>query len=307
MPMLDYYLDVFLSRGKRVFYGVTVGGGLALIVLTSWLWWHYSYLNPQNVYWAAISNNLATSGVTKKTTTAGTNSQIEQYDQITLGSQNLVRSVTTTNQTGAEATKVVTEAIGTPTDSFSRYTSISTNRKNSAGQPLNFEPAINKWSKLNASASGSGAFASAVFDAIPIANLTASQRADVMKSIRQGNTYKTDFTKVGKERKNSRLYYKYAVEIAPDKYVELLKQVDGFMGLNQLKNLDPAQYQGSAPVQLTVVIDAVGHQLATVTYSDNARQVDYSAWGVVGKIDVPKDTISQADLQTKLSEILNEK
>lgn len=303
--MVDEYLDRLLAGGKERFYGITVGGGVALLVFTGWLWWHYSYLNPRTVFWSAVNNNLVINGVTKHTTSGDSNTKLDQYDQISLGAHNLVRTVATSSQTGDQSITVMTEGIGTPQASYSRYTKIETNQKTSSGQLRDFKPVINQWGTQSTVSTNSGAFADAIFDAFPFANLSASQRQQVLASIKSDTVYTVDFTKVGKQRQAGHLYYTYAVALAPDKYVQLLKQVDGFMGLNQLKNLDPTQYQGSAPVPLSVKIDAFGHQLASVTYTGDARQETYSAWGAQIVPDIPSNVISQADLQTKLSAILN--
>ncbi|MEI7683263.1 MAG: hypothetical protein WCJ24_03115 [Candidatus Saccharibacteria bacterium] len=304
--MLDEYLERLLAGGRARFYGITVGGGTALLVLTGWLWWHYSYLNPQTVFWAAVNNNLVVSGVTKHTVSGNANAKLDQYDQLSLGAHNVVKTTTLSSQQGGDQKiKVASETIGTPEASFSRYTSIETNQRTPSGQPLNFKPVVGQWSKQSTANATSGVFADAIFDAFPFANFSASQREQVMNSIKNDKVYDVDFTKVAKNRQDGRLYYGYVASIAPDKYIQLIKQVDNLMGLNQLKNLDPVKYQGAQPIKLGVKIDAIGHQFATVTYIGNSRQIDYAEWGAQIIPDIPIKTITQADLQNKLSSILN--
>jgi hypothetical protein len=303
--MLNDYLERQLAAGKSRFYGITVGGGVLLLVFSGWLWWHYSYLNPQTVFWSAFNNNLVLTGVTKHTTSGDTNTKLDQFDQISLGAHNVVRTVATSTQNGANKNIVVTEGVGTPDAGYLRYAKIETSQKTTAGQPLNFKPVIGLWGQQSTATTTSSAFADAIFDAFPFANLSASQRQQVVASTKSEKVYDIDFTKVTKERQNGKLYYTYNVALSPDKYVQLLKQVDGFMGLNQLKNLDPTQYQGTAPVQLSVKLDAYGHQLAIVTYVGDARQEEYSAWGAQIIPDIPSGAISQTVLQTKLNGILS--
>ncbi|MEO5628028.1 MAG: hypothetical protein ABIQ89_04020 [Candidatus Saccharimonadales bacterium] len=304
--MLEYYLDRAQSRGQALFYGVTLGGGVVLLVLTTWLWWHFMYLNPQNVYWAAVKNNLVTSGVTKQTVSAVNSQKLDQYEQITLGSQNFVKTFATITQTEEPKSTVVTETLGTPQANFARYTKIETSQKSKDGQAADFKPVLNVWSKTELGGSASGMFATAIFDALPFAHLNGVQTKQVMHDIKNDQVYDVDFAKVSKERKDGRLYYTYNVGITSDKYIALLKKLDGMMGLNQLKELDPTQYQGGAPIQVKVTVDAVAHQLASLTYVDNNRTSNYSAYGVQRSFELPTKTISQEDLQAKLSGLLKE-
>lgn len=304
--MFDYYLDLALSWGKAVFYGVTLGVGTLLLFFTGWLWWHYNYLNPQTVFWASFNNNLIINGVTKHTVSQDNSGKLDQYDQLNLGAHNLVKTVSTvTQQNRASKSVVVTETIGVPEANFSRYTKIDTDQKTAAGNPLNFGKVLNVWSKQDLTAGGNGTFADAVFDVIPFSHLNASQRQQVIHDAQQNETYKIDFGAVSKARKNGRLYYGYEAEVAPDKFVTLIKQVDALMGLNQLKNLDPSQYQGGNPIKVRISIDARAHQLESITYTGTARQESYSAWGAQIITDLPGNTVTQANLQSKLNAILN--
>jgi hypothetical protein len=310
MTMLDTYLehlDNWLAYGRARFYGVTLGGGVLLFILAGWLWWHYAYLNPQNVFWAAVNNNLIVNGVTKHTVSQDNTGNLNQYDQIGLGAHNIVRSVATITQSPSDTTKstVVTETLGTPEANFARYTKIDTNQKSVAGQNLDFSKVVNQWSRQELGAGSNGAFADAIFDAIPLAHLNAQQRNQVVGDLKRNNTYNVDFARVEKKRNQGRLYYFYTALLAPDKYVVLLKQVDGLMGLNQLKNLDPSQYQNGPNIDLTIGVDAYGHQLQSVTYTGSNRHELYAAWGVSPSPILPNSTVSQAELQTKLNGILN--
>ena len=305
--MFDTYLDIAQSRGLAFFYGVTLGGGTLMILLMSWLWWHYSYLNPQTVFWSAVNNNLVVNGVTKHTASQDNTGKLEQYDQISLGAPNLVKSVATLTQTGANEQKnaVVTETLGTPSVNFSRYTKIETSAKTSNGKAPDFSKVVNQWSKQELGTSANGSFAEAIFDIIPFARLSAAQRHEVLNGMQRDNTYGIDFGAVQKARKDGRLFYGYDASIAPDKYVSLLKQVDSMMGLNQLKNLDPSQYQGSRPVQVKIIVDAAAHQLAALEYTGTQREVTYTAWGASRDGILPTNTISQADLQRRLNTVVN--
>lgn len=302
--MIDYYLERLQSRGQALFYGVTLGVGTLLLVFSGWLWWHYQHLNPENVFWSAVNNNLVISGVTKNTVSKNAAESLQEYEQISLGANNLVKSVTTNTQEGDNKTTVVTETIGTPNANFARYTKIETSQKTPDGKTIDFSPVLQQWSKAELGGMTSGNFATAIYDAIPFARFNFHQRQQIVKDIKDQQVYEIDFNKVTKERKDGRLYYTYDVGIVGDKYISLLKQVDAMMGLNQLKELDPAQYQGGAPIQAKITIDAVSQQLSSLTYVENNRTTSYSAWGAQTRFDVPDKTISQQELEAKLNGIL---
>ncbi len=305
--MLHIYLDRWLEYGRARFYGLTIGGGIVLCVLSSWLWWHYVYLNPQNVFWGAFNNNLIVHGVTKHTVSQTASGTLDEYDQIGLGAHNIVRSVGVMSQPATNDRKnmVVTESIGTPTANFARYTKIDTQQLSAQGKPLDFSGVLHVWSKQDVSKGGNGAFAEAIFAAIPFSYLNQSQRQQVIQTVQHEDTYGIDFAHVQKKRDKGHLYYLYDAALAPDKYVQLLKQVDSLMGLHQLNSLDPSQYQGGQPIQLKIMVDASAHQLASVTYVGNNRVEAYSGWGVAPSPSLPSQTISQAELQTKLNALMN--
>lgn len=304
--MLDDYLELLQSRGKKLFYGVTIGGGIVLCILTGWIWWHYHYLNPQNVFWGAVNNNLIINGVTKHTESDNQGEKLNQYEQITLGADNFVKTQVTRSQEDPKSL-IVTETLGTPDANFARYTKIETNEKSTNGQPLDFQPVLQNWSKTELGGQATeGSFATAIFDVLPFAHLNSQQRSQVIKSMKDSEVYTIDFNKVSKERKNGRLYYTYDTSINPGKYIALLKQVDSLMGLDQLKQLDPAEYQGGEPVQLKITVDARSRQLASLQYANNNSLIEYSAWGVSSKLELPEKVTSQTELQSKLNAILSQ-
>lgn len=303
--MLNDFLDRAQSRGPGWFYGVSLGGGVLLLIFTFWLWWHYFYLNPQNVFWSAVNNNLTISGVTKHTKSADESASIDQYEQISLGAQNVVRTVSTSTQEVPKST-VVKQTIGTPDANYIRYEKIDIEAKSKDGPKPDFSEISSKWGVSKTAETNSGAFVTALFfDLIPFGRLDAQQRQTVVGNMKNGEVYNIDFDKVAKERSGKgRLYYIYDASVSAGKYIDIIKQIDGYMGLNQLKQLDPSAEQTGVPLKVKIKIDAVSHQFSSVTYVDNNQTIDYSAWGAALKITIPEQTIQQAELQQQLNNIL---
>lgn len=304
--MLADYLEDLAYRAKAQYYAFTVGGGIILLGLTGWMWWHYHYLNPQTVFWGAVNNNLVVSGVTKHTTSQNEAGNLSQYDQISFGANNVVKTSSTVTQNPQDAQKsvVVTESIGMPTQNFARYTKIE--GSSTDGKKPDFGKILNVWSKQTVDQDNNGVFADAIFDAIPFALLSQKNRQDVVNSMQTNQVYDIDFSDVKKERKDGKLLYTYQAAIAADKYVAMLKQVDSLMGLKQLSVLDPSQYQGSQPIQVQFTVDAVGHQLAAVEYTGTNRKIAYSSWGVPLKLQLPDAKLTRSELQTKLNDAVGQ-
>ncbi|MEO8785341.1 MAG: hypothetical protein ABI221_03525 [Candidatus Saccharimonadales bacterium] len=281
--------------------------GVVLLLLAGWLWWSYGSVKSYDVFWGTINNSLATNAVSKQVSSSSGGTTIALSQQISLGGQNAVtsRSVITQGQ-GDQQTVVKTESIATPTTNYSRYTNITT-RQSKAAAVLNFKPILNIWGKEAVNASGNGSFAQAIFDIIPIADLQPAQRQAVVASMKTGNVYTVDYSAVKKHHQNGHLIYDYTLAIAPDGYVNILKQIDNDMNLNQLTNLDASQYQGAVAVKVTVSIDAHARQLVGLSFDGSNQTESFSNYGYAPTIQIPAKTVPLSQLQNQLAATLGSK
>jgi hypothetical protein len=304
--MADYYMEQLQQLDKPWFYRVAWIGGTALFILAGYLWWNVASVQPNNVFWGTINNNLVITGVTKKTITNEENGSLNQYQQVSLGSQNVIKTIATVEQkaTDAASTKVITESIATPNADFARYTSIQTSEKTPNNQPLDFGTALNVWSK-NEVAAGGGTFSEALYGLFPLSFIQGNQRQQIVKDMQKNKVYEIKPDSLKKHRQNGRLIYDYTIAVNPEQYVKSLKAVDAASGLNQLKDVDPSQYAGSQAVEVQVSIDAHAQQLVSITYPDNSRQEEYSGYGIFRPVTLPENAIKQTELQEKLNRILN--
>lgn len=264
-------------------------------------------IKPDRVFWGTINNNLIITGVTKQTQTKEESGSLEQTQQISLGAQNVVRTsgVVTQQPTDAAATTVHTETIGTPEADFARYTKIETNQKTSSNQDFNFGEALNMWSEQKIESGGSGSFGEALYGIIPVSFIQSSARNQIVNEMKSRNTYVVDYGSVKKRTENGRLIYDYSVKVDPQQYVVALKNIDKASGLNQLQQVDPSQYAGSQPVEISVSIDARAQQLVSISYPNSARTETYSGYGIFRPVELPQQTVPQAKLQEMLNKILN--
>lgn len=300
--MLRQWIDQRAGADPKRYYWVTVGGGVALLLFSGWVWWHFTYLNPENVFWGALQNNLQLSGVTKQVSSEE-NAKIEEYAQISLGSVNAVKSVASVTQN--DNFKVVTETVGTPNANYTRYTQIKTPQKKKDGQPLDFSKVVNRWGKLELGGQASSKFSEVLYSGIPVSRLNKQAAQAVLKTMKT-EVYQVDFAKVGKKRQQGRLEYEYKVKIAPASYVAMLKQLDALNNLKQMQQLDPAQYQGSEQIEITVVINAQGRQISRVTYDASGRQENYRAYGARPSWTVPETNLASRDLEQEVNQAFSE-
>jgi hypothetical protein len=123
--------------------------------------------------------------------------------------------------------------------------------------------------------------------------------------MKTGNVYTVNYAAIKKHRQNGHLIYDYDVQVAPDGYVNILKQIDGYMNLGQLANLDASQYQGSAAVKVTISIDAHARQLVALAFDGSNQTESFSSYGYAAPVQIPSKTVPLSQLQSQLSGLLN--
>lgn len=276
-----------------------------LIITTLWLvlagaaWWRVVYSDPRNVFEGMLQQNFATSGYTRTTDTSQQGVTSSEYAQLQTGKQTLVRTMTILKQQNDE---VITDAISTPENEFVRYTKINTSRKGEDGKELDFSSAINVWAKQESSGSNQAA-AQMLLGLFPMGNVPAEERKELLEFMKKNAVFTANFDKVKKETKNGRQVYTYEVQLMPQPYVDMLKRYGAAVGLNdQVKDLNPADYAGSAPTNLTVSVDVLSRHLKLVTFAGNdGRTEAYGGYGIRQDVQLPTQTITTSELQQRLS------
>jgi hypothetical protein len=286
------------------FYRLAWGGGALLLVLSAWLWWSFASVKPYDVFWGTINNSLATSAVSKQVVGSDSGAQISQKQHINLGRQKVVSSKTTIQQgSGQKQVTIQTESIATPTNTYSRYTSIKTQQTKN-GRALNFGPLYGVWGQQAADSSGNGLFAQAIYDIVPLANLLPSQRQTIIKGMKTDNVYTVDYNGVKKHRQKGRLVYDYSLSVAPAGFMNVLQHIDQLAGLQQLNKVDVSQYQGSHAIKVTVSVDARLRQLLSISYQGSSQTDHFLDYGQPHSVTIPTKTIPQSQLQERLNTLL---
>jgi len=293
-----------LQARERLVYLVGIGGGIALLLLAGFLWWHTTSVNPQRVFWGAIQNNFATQGVTLESTQQSSGSQTDQHIQLQFGTDPKGLSLTTLTQGKAV---VKTENLSTPAADYTRYEHIETDKKGKNGKPLDTSHILGVWAKSSTAASPDKQvpqlFSQVLLGlSVPFGNLSASQRQALMQEIHDDNLYNTSFQTVKKQQHNGRLQYVYSVNLQPILYLRFMKDYAKNMGLHELDKVDPNSYSGAKPLTLQWTIDAHSRQLVGVDYG-NGHKETYSGYGLSVQTAVPAHPISSAELQKRLSQV----
>lgn len=267
---------------------------------------------PTHVFWSMISNSLATrSFVTEINQSSGP----ESLKQLVHTDFRMAKSHSFT-QLKQEIGEVKTEIIGTRTADYTRYTSIVSDQKDAAGNPVDISGVLNVWAKSEDTAqtettnSGHQLYAQATLGTglpigsmpVPMGNFEPRDRQTLMERIRNENIYRPDFRNVKKERWDGRLVYVYDTTIQTILYVRLMQAVAKELGLTELDQVDANTYGSKATIKIRLGIDALSHRLASVDTGQGFTQ-NYRGYNVPLTIQVPENSLPAAELQRRLDEL----
>ncbi len=285
---------------------VIVMVGVVVLVASAIGWWRLVYSSPSNVFDRMLANSLSSPSVTKVVTQADESQNLNQTSALVTEPQQIVLARSVLGQTLDPDTTVTTESIGTPTTDFVRYTDIKTSQKNASGKAFDFSSVIGLWGKSDQNdPNGSDAqlFNQTVLGVVPVANVRQPLRAALLEEIKTNSVYKIDTGSVKRQLVNGRPVYTYDVTIVPVAYVTMLKNFARALGITQLEQVDPSQYENSAPLKFILDVDVWSGQLKKVAYGGSERTELYSAYGARSQIDLPATSIGVDELQTRLQQI----
>lgn len=297
---------------NKISHLVNKGGkGLSVIVVAAvlvlgasvWSWWHFVRSNPERTFYAAINNNLRTSGVSRQIEQGGAGQNLKQHIDVNTTAHHVAHGVTTINQSGAVDATIETETYSSPQTDYVRYTKIDTNQKNAKGKPIDFSKLVNIWGKSGAASFGQTTgqlYSESVLGVVPTGNMTASARTKLMEQIRSKKVYKYNEKKIEQVIRNGRPVYIYEVSVKPEPYVAMLKQFAQDIGMTQLDSVDPAQYKNAQPLKFKLTVDVWSRHLADIDYTGAGRNEKLGGYGVVRDVELPTKTIPMDKLQQKL-------
>jgi len=284
-----------------------IAGTLLLLICSVW-WWFAVYLGPKHVFWSMIHNSLSVSSVVLRTEQTSGGDSLKQLIHVDTAGADRAHSITTLKQNGTE---VKTEIIGTKDADYTRYVSINSNTKADTSKVKNVWSKSDGTRQTEAQSSTHQLYAQAVLGIglplgstpVPVGALTPKQRQTLYDLIRQERVYAPDYSTVKKERKHHRLLYTYDVKIQAILYVRMMQVFAKDLGLTELEAVNPNAYRDSPEITVSLTVDALSHQLASVNFTELNYSQRYESYGLPLTAEIPKHTISAAELQKRLSEI----
>lgn len=292
---------VSARSGRSSSLKILVGVGIFLFIISGAAWCLLVRNTPENTFEAMLDNGFRTASVTRQVEQVSSNQKMAQIVRIQNLSEHVAWGRTAISQDGG-ATKVVTESIGTPNADYVRYVQIQTEQKNQQGKELDFDSTLNVWGKNQSEAGGpiGDLYGDSSLGLFLFADLSASQRNQMLDLIEKNNVYETDYNSAKRIFKNGRPYYIYRVSIKPSAYIAMLKQFGIDTGLQQLSTLDPSAYEDAQPQVFDVAVDILSQRLTKVTTVSGNRQETYSGYGIIQEIKIPTDAIPLQELQERL-------
>ncbi len=296
-------------RGK---YLIRLFSILALIIFIcsgyAW-WWHSVRSNPERVFNAMLENNLKTTGVTDRLVASNGQQGLDQTIRLMTSPRHLAHAHTILSQSGSNAASVKTETIGTPTADYVRYLAVDTGASGGTGNKFDFSKVENLWGKA-AVAEGTEQtettgelYNQTVLAVVPIGNLPLKTRRALLDQIKSENVYTVDYSKVERTIRNGRPEYSYPVSIKADSYVGVLKSFARSLGLTNLERVDPSEYAGGEPIQITLGVDVWSQRLTRIEYDGGSRTETLSGFGGQINTVLPKETIPIEELQMRVQSL----
>lgn len=290
-----------MTKGQQQLIRIFFLLGAILFILSGYLFWTKIYINPERVFWATLNNNLATTSVTKQISDESSPG-VEQYLKIQLGGKSLVETTARAEQNGEIQES---QTISSPTTDYIRFTEFVTSQTDSSGKKLDLSSIVNVWAESKNETVSSQQFSRVIFDGLlPVANLTEKQRTTIMKDLQNVAVLDVDFSKVEKATKQGRTIYTYTVTKEAQGYIEMLKKLGSYVGLNDLSAVNTAQYADAPGTVIRVSIDAYARQLTDVTVEGGAFREQYSSYGVPISQAVPtKNLVSIEELRNRFNKL----
>jgi hypothetical protein len=282
-------------------YGRAIVIIVILLVAGVVVWWQSVYVSPQRIFADMLVNNLSTASVTKNLVSTTNGSTLTQRINQQLGSSNSSRWIVTVQQKSAAVT---TDSIGTTTAGYVRYTQITPVKNRQA-----VDNVLGVWAKstsANKTSTLPNLFANSLLDLNaapipPVGNPTPASRNAMIDYIKTQGVFTVDYSKVTKSVINGRQVENFPVSVKLAPYIRLMQAFANAYGLKQLDQLSASQYQSAAPVKITIAVDRLSHQMTRVSYPTTGFSETYTDYGVARNVTIPSKTITETDLQQRLS------
>lgn len=275
---------------------------VAVVVLAGslWGWWHVLRSDPEATLYGAIENSLRTPSVTRVIDQAANGQTFKQATAITVTPKPIVEG--RINYTGPNSV-VETETISSKNEEFTRYTVL---RRTGEGQKeLDYNGVLGVWGKTSSDETGqpSRLYGEAFLGALPtIGNMEPNARRNLMKMIRDNNTYQFDEKTLERKIVNGRPTYIYNITMPAIAYVKMVKEYGTYINRPGIESVDPEQYKDAEPLSFKMTVDVWGRHVTALEYPNNQGGETLGSYGVIRDVTLPKDFIPNEELQQKIQQ-----
>jgi hypothetical protein len=135
---------------------------------------------------------------------------------------------------------------------------------------------------------------------LPLANLPPDSARSIYNDMISRKMYTVDFRKTKKISYNYRSAYQYDVLIDVPAQIAVTKSLVTAMGLTPNAPEDPASYKGQT-ISVRIIIDKWSMRVAQILAPDGSTAQKYMGYNSIQDINVPKVTMTLAELQDRLS------
>jgi hypothetical protein len=295
------------SRASFKSFKVLVTGLLLLSIIllggAGYVWYKNILTDSDRVFYGMLSKSLQTDSVSRTVTQTSSLRNVTQTYNLTYRPTPIAESETTIEQVGEnrETNSVTTRSIGTKDVDYVQYTDIQIT--NVTGKPETKE-ILGQWAKRDKNTETGEApqlLSEALFMFVPFGNLASEKREELVSKMRENKSY--SFKEGKLEMSGLRPVMTYEVAIKPKALVEVLGAYVQETGIGDASQLDPASYEQAENVHVRITVDLLSRHLKEMTFIGDTRKETYSSYGVKRDIQLPKDTISISDLQTRLQKL----
>lgn len=274
---------------------------LVLFGVSGWFWWTRVFTDADRVFADMLAKNLSTQSVTRKVAQKDQSSSVDQTIYVSFRPPEIIsrtRSVLSEKGADRQTTTVTTETIGTKNDDFVRY--VSAEGTEDLAVAGNLDNVLGVWSKRSGDANfGGTAFLNeAAFSLVPFGNLSPEKRRELLNFINDKNVYQLSQAK--RSFVDGRYVYVYNVSVDPVALVESLAKYVELTGVGDVSQLNPASFEGAAPVNLTMTVDIASRQLLSLDFPATGRTETIESRGTYHEIELPENAIPFEELQNRL-------
>ena len=248
--------------------------------------------DPKQLFDNALNQNLSEKAVTCTVATSKSGTSQTLAVQLDLAGKTNARSVMTITTNGSS---VQTEEIVVKAGDYLRYTKVVSNVKNADGKQPDFSKILNQWIKTDGKTPsqlfGLTALGGCV---VPLADVSAVDRATLVSGVEKGKVYVTDYGKSTTGDLNGQPTRQYQVTIQPGPYVTYMQAVGKTYGLDNLQSINVNDYNSKTSRQAVFYVNTKTGRLVQIHFADESRVVSFSEYGKVPELKAPTKTITNA-------------